>query len=741
MQTLSSAELPDVDKCAAEPIHIPGAIQPHGALLCVSPEDLRLLHASRNAAEMLGIAVSLGEPIDHPALVAAVRLATDGPDAPTAQTIRLGDRQFHLTAHRTGQGILLDLEQLPPADIDPHDQTTDMLRRFLERIESVSDIRRVCAIVAEKVRRITGFNRVLIYRFDADWHGTVIAEDSDGTLPSYLDLRFPASDIPAQARGLYRRNRLRLIPNRDYTPSPLEPALSPLDGQPLDLAASSLRSVSPVHLRYMQNMQTAASMSVSLVSDGRLWGLIACHDVAPRWVSPRVRSVCDVLGQVMIQQIVARERMAEIGQRIELKRIETAVLVSLARAETFQQGLVDNPTAWLTLTDAAGAAVITAGQVDTVGDTPDPASIQQLADWLHNRQAPPVFATDCLADAWPQAPADPAKASGLLAISVSQLHASYIMWFRPELVRAVTWAGDPRKSGDPGMLNPRTSFEQWKEMVRGKAKPWSPAEIETAADFRNAVVNFVLRRAEERAALTERLQVSNRELEAFSYSVSHDLRAPFRHIVGYAELLRDHRPDLDGTALRYLDTIKDAALNAGRLVDDLLAFSQLSRSALAIGRIDMNKLVNEARITVMRGQEGRTITWSIAELPEAWGDAAMLRQAMVNLLSNAVKYTSRRTTATIEVSGHHDGREAVITVRDNGVGFDMRYVGKLFGVFQRLHRIEDFEGTGIGLALTKRIIDRHNGWITAAGAEDQGATFTFGIPARQDAQDRETLGG
>jgi light-regulated signal transduction histidine kinase (bacteriophytochrome) len=292
----------------------------------------------------------------------------------------------------------------------------------------------------------------------------------------------------------------------------------------------------------------------------------------------------------------------------------------------------------------------------------------------------------------------------------------------------VTWAGEPERGGKGKDLHPRSSFARWQEQVRRRSAPWRPAEVEGAGELRNAIQDFVLRRAEERAALTDALQRSNKELESFSYSVSHDLRAPFRHIVGYAELLGERAGDLDGRARHYLDSIKEAALSAGRLVDDLLKFSQLNRAALTVSQVDMGKLVAEVRRSLEPETSGRNVVWQIGVLPDAWGDPALLRQALLNLIANAVKYTRGREPAVITVFGEQRGGETIYAVRDNGIGFDMAYVGKLFGVFQRLHRMEDFEGTGIGLALTKRVIDRHAGWIRAEGVVDEGATFTFGLP-------------
>jgi chemotaxis family two-component system sensor kinase Cph1 len=306
------------------------------------------------------------------------------------------------------------------------------------------------------------------------------------------------------------------------------------------------------------------------------------------------------------------------------------------------------------------------------------------------------------------------------------------------VVRTVSWGGDPTKPVDdaegPARLHPRKSFAIWKETVQGRSLPWRPAEIETVKELRNAVVGIVLRRAEELASLSEELQRSNKELEAFSYSVSHDLRAPFRHIVGYSELLKKQEgASLSERGRRYLETIIESAITAGTLVDNLLHFSQMGRAALKPMRVDMNVLVAEVRQRLALETKGRTIEWRIDDLPPVIADPFMLRLAVENLLANAVKYTRPREVATIEIGSRQDARETVFYVKDNGVGFDMAYVGKLFGVFQRLHRLEEFEGTGIGLANVRRIVERHGGRVWATGALNEGATFSFSLPAPEGA--------
>ena len=239
-----------------------------------------------------------------------------------------------------------------------------------------------------------------------------------------------------------------------------------------------------------------------------------------------------------------------------------------------------------------------------------------------------------------------------------------------------------------------------------------------------------MRSRRERAELSDELQKSNKELEAFSYSVSHDLRAPFRHIVGYAELLGEREPQLSGPSQHYLRSIRESALSAGRLVDDLLAFSRLGRASLARARIDTVKLFDEVRRSLEPEWTGREVEWRVEPLPNAYGDPSMLRQVLLNLVDNALKYSRGRSPAVVAVSGETLPDQVVFTVADNGVGFDMAYVDKLFGVFQRLHRAEEFEGTGIGLALARRIVERHDGRIWAEAEPGRGATFRFALPRR-----------
>jgi len=745
-----------VHTCDREPIHIPGLIQPHGFLIALDEHDFVVTMVSENCGsifstptpELFGRSL---EAVFDSNLSRQLRLELERRPRNAEPQLLLttevaGSTVYDVVAHRIDGLIVLEFEPVSQERYASFAGLYPFVQQALAKLREAETPEALGRFAAAEVREITGFDRVLIYRFDEDGNGTVTAESGNGELPSYLDLRFPASDIPRQARELYKRNRQRLIVDAEYRPVTIMPTLNPKTGRPLDMSFCLLRSVSPVHVEYMKNMRTAASMSHSILRGPELWGLISCHHHTARTVSFEVRTACDLIAQVLSIQLLAAEQIQDHEYRAHLRSINTRLLAFMAAEESFVAGLVRHPTELLELMSACGAAVVIDGEPQLIGNTPSAEQVQEIVHWLAEGTNDDVVATPSLVNLIPAAKSFENRACGMLAISISKRQPNYLIWFRPEVVTTVRWAGDPRKTGETVAgdirLDPRKSFEAWRETVAGHSAPWLKAELETAAELRNAIVGIVLRKAEELAELTEELQRSNKELEAFSYSVSHDLRAPFRHIVGYAELLREAGAT-DDKSRRYINTIVDSAQYAGKLVDNLLSFSHMGRASLTFNQVDMGALFEATREEFREETKQRRITWEIGPLPVVYGDGTMLRLVARNLLSNAVKYTQHRDSAEIEIacrevdqpeqrggSGGEARREFEFSVRDNGVGFDMAYGDKLFGVFQRLHRIEEYEGTGIGLANVKRIIERHGGRVRAEGILGKGAAFFFTLPQR-----------
>jgi len=739
--------------CEAEPIHIPGGIQPHGYLLVLSedpqnaghPAGPRITQASENIAALTGESVDalLGQGLDallgaqsarRIANAASTMQVDDAPlylgafEAPAGarETVRLDT-----TIHRHDDALIVEMEATTQPAEAAFASMYPLARTFARGLQNAGTVDELAELAVREARAICGFGRVMLYSFDAEGRSHVLAEYRDEQYASFLHQLFPASDIPQQARALYLRNRIRLVSDVNYVPARLVPATNPATGRATDLTYATLRSFSPVHLEYMRNMGTQASMSVSIVVRGQLWGLISCHDHGPRRVPFSTRVALEHLGTILSLQIEAKEERAQAEYLADLRRTMARLIAAMGEHESFVAGLRAAPRDVLNFASSAGAAIVMNDQVTLMGATPDEDTVRALTHWLAENTSS-VWATDSLMRHWPPAQAHQDTVCGVLAVPVSQIFRNYLLWFRPELTQTIKWAGEPVKiSGADGASAPRRSFSPWLETVRGRSASWRQGELEIASELRGALLNIVLRRAEERAELATELARANKELEAFSYSVSHDLRAPLRHIAGYGDLLREQEGErMSEKSRRFLNNMLDSARFAGTLVDDLLTFSQMGRAALRPAPVDLGQLVRVVAREFEADAAGRRIEWVIHDLPRVTGDAAFLQLALRNLISNAVKYTRTRESAKIEIFATRSGDEYIFGVRDNGVGFDMKYGAKLFGVFQRLHRAEEFEGTGIGLANVRRIIERHEGRTWAEGRLGEGAVFYFSLPVQ-----------
>lgn len=718
--------LPDLADCASEPIRVPGAIQPHGRLVAVDRAGRVVVH-SANWADVGAAARA----------VAGLPLASlvDGDAAMVLGTVGVDGLPMDASAHRAGDCAIVEFEAASthaPGELPIY----TLARHLLPQLQAAPDVDAMGRLAVAEMKRLTGFGRCLFYRFDEAGHGEVLAEALDPGYDSYAGHHFPGSDIPAQARALYCVNHVRVIPDAGYEPVPLVGTTPDWDPSAFDLTRSGLRSISPIHLEYMRNMGTFASMSVSVVVRGKLWGLVSCHDHAPRHVDPPTRVACEHLGRLLSMRIEAREEHVEVEARLELRRLTLEIVSHLGDSDATLRRLIDEPTLLLRLGRAAGAAVVRNDVCWSVGETPAEEDLHALADWAC-AQPQPIVSTACLASRVPALAHLGATAAGVLALSISQVNRHVILWFRPEQLQSIQWAGDPRKSapaGD-GRIHPRRSFSSWREEIRGRSMPWSNAEVAAAGDLRQALIGIVLRRAEEMAEVASELGKLNKELEAFSYTVSHDLRAPMRHISGYVDLVLDHDgAQLGERSMRYLRHVKDASAFAGKLVDALLEFSRMGRAGLKRRPVDTNLMVADLVRELTFAHADRRIDWDVApNLPALHGDPFLLQVAVRNLLDNAVKYSRDRSPAVIRVTPVVRDDGVGLVVEDNGVGFEMDYVNKLFGVFQRLHQSEEFEGTGIGLASVKRIVERHGGQVWAEGELHRGARVGFVLPVPTEA--------
>jgi light-regulated signal transduction histidine kinase (bacteriophytochrome) len=503
--------------CADEPIRVPGSIQRHGFLLLLDDHDEHVVGASQNTEDFLEVPLGLIlgtslETILEREILGALRALIHSSDD-EGQLTYLGSFQmrghfFSVIAHRVNSERILEFE-LTDRLVNP-EMTNQVFTNFVSKLNNLRSETELCQAITEQIKDLTGFNRVLLYRFDEAGHGTVLCEQNDGALPSYLDLRFPASDIPQQARDLYVLNTVRIIPDASYVPSPLH-GLGKRPIETLDLSMSILRSVSPVHLEYMRNMGTMSSMSVSIICEGKLWGLISGHHREPRMVPYLVRSACDLLTRLVATQLMSLATSASLHQMVHFHAVQRRMLTQMAAENNYLAAIADQMADLIQITGAEGAALLMDGQVKVSGTTPVDRDLKRLAAWMDSKPDLEVFESRHLSSRIEWASEFSEVASGLLAIRISHVRQSYLMWFRPEVVRTVRWAGEPGKTQENQRLNPRKSFEIWSELVRGRSKPWTEVEVESATEFRGAIMTISLKRAEEAVQLGEArfLQLTN----------------------------------------------------------------------------------------------------------------------------------------------------------------------------------------------------------------------------------------
>ena len=734
----------DLATCDREQVQYAGAIQPHGAMLVLAERELTVLQASRNSGTLLGRSVETLVGSDLRALLPAsqveelhrrlLREKLDGVPKHVGRPTIAG-REFDMLAHRIEGLLVLELETRPDQEPPPALDLYSDLRSAISRLEAVNGLQAFLDMAVQQVRTLTGFERVMIYKFLEDGSGAVSAEALTEGMEPYLGLHYPASDIPEPARRLFSITWVRHQPDIEYIPVPIVPEHNPATGRPLDMSFAFLRSVSRMYVDYLRNMGTRASMVMTLLKEGKLWGLIACHHhTGPKQVPHETRVACEFLAHTVSLLLSAKEDLESRDYRAKLKSAQALVIAEIS---LYVQGN-PNPNRHtpnlLDFINAGGAVITGNGQISCAGATPSEAQIQRIVAWLSTRMIDDMFETDCLSAHFPEARDYPDRAAGLLALRFSKSTDGLAIWFRPEILQTVHWAGDPDKpveiSQDGLRISPRTSFALWKETVRAKSSPWTDVEKEAVNDLRTALLDFFLRLSEEgiRKMYTD-LERSHAELESFAYIASHDLKEPLRGIHNYAEMLReDYADKLDGEGNARLETVSRLSHRMDELIDSLLEYSRVGAAKFLIGEVDLNRVVADSFdfLRVLIRQEKVTIR-VCQSLPAVTGDHIRLVEVFANLISNALKYNDKTVkNVEIGVESTPAGCDPIFYVRDNGIGIQQKHYKQIFEIFRRLHGRNEFGGgSGAGLTIVKKIIERHGGKIWLESEVGQGTTFYF----------------
>lgn len=520
----------DLSNCERELIHLAGAVQAHGLLLVLHGPDLTVVQVSNNTFQHLGLA--LDECLQRPLHLVSESLAEQLQARVTEPlleplsfqcdlTVR-GQRQtFEAALHRQQACLLLELEpvrQNVPSVVLPGEQLVAHLEESLQRFSAATTLGTLLDAVVGRVRDVTGYDRVMVYRFDREGHGKIVAEARNPRLEPLLGLHYPASDIPQRARALYLRNRVRMLVDVNSEPAPLVPRqlpeLGPESGGELDMSLCQLRSMSPLHLQYLKNMGVTGTLVISLVREGQLWGLVACHHHSPRHLSLPLRAAADLLGEVIATRITAIESYAHAQVALQVRRLEQRLVEATSTEGDWRMALFRNPQALLQPVDASGAVLLYDGEIMSAGDVPSVPELRALHAWLRSQPSDGLFSSNAMARTAPELASLTALASGVLAVPLSSAGTDMLIWFRKEQLQTITWAGDPNKpfvASSPLEMSPRTSFAAWSEIVRGTSLPWTLGEQALARAMGHALTQIILQVNAVRFLIAEHHLAKTRE--------------------------------------------------------------------------------------------------------------------------------------------------------------------------------------------------------------------------------------
>jgi two-component system, chemotaxis family, sensor kinase Cph1 len=486
----------DAEFCGKVPLHQTNLIQPHGVLVVVKQDDWSILQASENAETLFSKPVaeliretlnSFLSPDDRLRLEA---MFNENLPNRLPFVFSVAEKRYLGVVEQQEGFFVLEIEKTPQAEEGSSFVAIyQEVKRSMAVIEACTTTDDTCRVVAKELKRLSGFDKVMVYRFDEHWNGDVVAEEMEPGMESYMGLKFPASDIPKQARELYKKTPYRLIPAIDYEAVKLYPVLNPLTGAFTNLSNSNLRSVAPVHLEYLRNMKVNASMSTRILKDGELWGLIACHHRTPKYLSYEMCSVFELLSNVIAAKISAVEARDSFQHRSAKQDLQN----KLVEAVLSNGGLGGQKSTLLQLLDADGVAIMGHGRVETEGSTPEAQEIEDIVYWLQANGVTGLYHQPSLPAVYEAAQSYAAKGSGLLALPIEEEKDHYVLAFRPESVKKISWGGNPDEAvqfeSDGKKYHPRASFKIWQETVRHTSQSWKEETLEAAEKLRNFLID------------------------------------------------------------------------------------------------------------------------------------------------------------------------------------------------------------------------------------------------------------
>ncbi|MGM1057542.1 MAG: ATP-binding protein [Bacteroidota bacterium] len=730
--TFKNPDKLDLENCSREPIHIIGKTQAHGVLISCDPQNFKITQVGGNLPDFFGISFEelFGNDLSY--LLGEDRVKELGElltskEPSVSQDVRINNTNFLMLAHYSGPNLILDFE--PYHEVNNPYFFQKQLTLILNRFQTVKSINQLCESATVLIKNMFGYNRVMIYKFDEEWNGEVIAESKEEEMGSWLGLHYPATDIPAQARQLFLKSRVRIIADVNYTPVPIIPELSPLTGEPLDISRSSLRAVSPIHIEYLKNMEVGASLTVAIIVKGQLWGLIACHHKTAKHLDFYQRESCRFLAQMFSTELSLQVNTALISQVKHSESIRRQLMLQMNGKSNVVKALTEGDVKFTQLISCGSGAIFMKDSWKVIGITPEEEQLESLLNFI-KEQPKSHFLTRNLSAVFPEAKAYKETASGVICLKISEN--TYIFWFKPEKIQEVNWGGNPQDKAfyneKEQRLSPRQSFEKWTEKLTGVSEAWQETDKDMVKALRENISYVMLMQQQmEIAALNTQLVEAYKELKLFSYGLSHDLKAPVNGMEGILTIFdEDHREELSEEGQILLKMSRDLNEKMSNLIDNILEYSRLNNTGdLEVSSVDTSELIEEVlKFVNAKGSYPKTTLKIQSQLTAMQGDRRMLFQLWANLLNNALKYSAEKEHPKVEMGTTVKNGREVFYIKDNGIGIPPEFWEKIFEAFKRAVG-DSFKGTGVGLAIVKKIVEKHNGEIWVESEPDKGSEFYF----------------
>lgn len=706
-------------ECHEEPIHIPGYIQSFGYLIGIDANTHTITFFSENITDIFNVdncELFFGKKLsEFPKLFHNV-MASDIFESLENLTRRdnetyfdkifIGEKQYHFSVFRSQDHIFLEFEALLE---NPNKRITNKYDNFY----IIDNGQEIWDQLLSTLFNIINYDRIMVYKFMEDGSGKVIAEKISDNLESYLGLHYPESDIPRQARELYKKKRKRIFSN--VYAEPIKLVSKTLDH--IDLTFSSLRAMSPIHGQYIKNSGASSSFSVSIIIDDKLWGLVTCQNSESKHIDLEDRVQAGIFTVLASNAYSSFKSKKELEYRLDLSLKASKLKSEFLKYNTLFESLVENKSEIRNLPEADGLAVVSENYVVTDGVTPQPDVIHKIVDWAYQNTEEAVFMSrSFLKDFGDELGLDE-TAGGIVIYFVEKSKNELLIWFRKEFDDHINWAGNPEKTigvfsqngEEKNIVSPRTSFEVFKEEIKGNSRRWNSRNEIAIQSIRDVILETSHRQYVTIKRLNEQLKKVNEELDSFSYTISHDLGTPLTVMKLNAQMLLKSLSDTSDKNKHKISSIIDEIDNMAEMMNDVLQLSRAKHSEIELEDLEtqhtIEKITENAKLT-FDTQKSEVI---VKNCPSVLADKTLLHQVFLNIINNAIKYSSKQDQPKVLIEGMEDGEQVVYKITDNGIGIPESEKHRMFKIFNRMDNARKFKGNGIGLSIVHRIMNRIGG--------------------------------